>query len=211
MCGRVTLHHDPDALEALFGGAPDPRPPRYNVAPTDLLPALLASGEWRWARWGLIPGWVDDPAHYKVLAFNARAETVAEKPSFRDAFARARAVVAVSGFYEWRAKGEPWYVVRRDARPMALAALVACRDAREPPCSVAVLTTTPNALLAPIHDRMPVVLAPEDVPGWLRGSRAEAEALLRPCPEGILTAWRVGPAVGSVVHDVPSLIAPLQR
>jgi putative SOS response-associated peptidase YedK len=215
VCGRLTLHHSGRDLAAAFGSAPNDLAPRYNVAPTQRVPVLHApSGirTWSSARWGLIPAWVEDPARYRALSFNARAETAAEKPSFRDALVRGRALLPASGFYEWRTRGEPWYVTRRDGAPLALAALIACRSERDPPCSVAILTTTASPGFAALHDRMPVILAAADVAAWLdprTPPAAVAALLLRPAADEALLRHPVAAAVGSVAHDDPSLIAPL--
>jgi putative SOS response-associated peptidase YedK len=217
MCGRYTLYHDEEDLTELFALDAFEVTPRYNVAPTQLVPIVRVGAgghrERRDARWGLIPGWVKDPGAFKALLFNARAETVAEKPSFRDAARRARCAVPASGFYEWSVgddgRKRPWYVHRRDGAPLVFAGLYAERTAGEPNTSATVLTTAPNALMAALHDRMPVVLDPADLPRWLDPDQRDPGALadlLRPCPEDWLEAYPVGPEVGNARVDDPRLI-----
>ena len=219
MCGRYTLYHDEEDLARLFELDAFGRTPRYNIAPTQRVPIVRARPDGHRerldARWGLVPAWVKEPPAFRALLFNARAETVGEKPAFRDAARHARCVVPASGFYEWKAEGgakQPYYVHRRDGAPMALAGLYALRSAGEPDCSVSVLTTEPNALMATLHDRMPVVLEPEDLSRWLdAGVRdvAELADLLRPCASERLEAYPVDRAVGNARVDDPSLVQRL--
>ena len=217
MCGRYTLYHDEEDLTALFDLDAFPITPRYNVAPTQVVPIVRmgegARHERVDARWGLVPAWVKDPSAFKALLFNARSETAAEKPSFRDAAKRARCVVPASGFYEWTAgeggRKRPWYVHRRDGAPLVLAGLYAERSDGDPSVSTTILTTGPNEVLAPLHDRMPVVLDPADVTRWLDPEERDPAVLadlLAPCPAGWLEAYPVGPEVGNARTDGPRLI-----
>lgn len=217
MCGRYTLYHDEEDLTSLFDLDTFPLAPRYNVAPTQVVPIVRAgegTGNERVdARWGLVPAWVQEPSAFKALLFNARSETAAEKPSFREAAKRARCVVPASGFYEWTAgeggRKRPWYVHRRDGAPLVFAGLYAERAAGDPSVSTTILTTGPNEVLAPLHDRMPVVLDPADVARWLDPEERDPHALadlLRPCPAAWLEAYPVGPEVGNARVDDPSLI-----
>lgn len=152
-------------------------------------------------RWGLEPGWVRDPAQVKGSLFNARAESAAEKPSFRDALRRARCIVPVSGFYEWQVipgakRKQPYWITRSDGRPLLFAGLYALHEWG---ASFTILTTAPNGLMEPIHARMPVVLDPVDVDRWLdhkvTDSRA-VEDLMRPCPSEWLVAKALTRPVG---------------
>lgn len=217
MCGRYTLYHDEQDLTELFGIEAFAWAPRYNVAPTQVVPIVHdrpdGARERRDARWGLVPTWVKEPTAFKALLFNARSETVGEKPSFRDAARNARCVVPASGFFEWRAEDggkQPYYVHRRDGAPMAFAGLYAERPRGEPACSMTVLTTEPNELMADLHDRMPVILAAGAVDRWLdpavRDVR-ELDDLLRPCASDLLAAHPVDRAVGNVRFDDASLVA----
>lgn len=174
-------------------------------------------------RWGLIPSWAKDPSIGNRL-FNARAETVAEKPSFRASYAARRTAVLADGFYEWaHADGgkngtkQPYYLSRADGQPLALAGLWERwrhqADGEGAPIEIrscTIVTTTAGADLEGIHDRMPVVLEAGDLERWLdpSGGRDEAQALLAPAPAGTLQRVAVGPAVGNVRNDSPDLIEP---
>lgn len=217
MCGRYTLYHDEEDLSALFDLDAFPVTPRYNVAPTQTVPIVRAGEGGRRerldARWGLVPAWVKDPSAFKALLFNARSETVGEKPSFRDAARRARCAVPASGFYEWAVgeggRKQPWYVHRRDGAPMVFAGLYAERGAGGPSLSATVLTTAPNATMAALHDRMPVVLDPASIARWLDPDQRDVHALddlLVPCPDDWLEAYPVGSEVGNARVDDPRLI-----
>jgi len=223
MCGRYALHgqagrRDPEALS--FGGAQIDFPPRYNLSPMQAVPVygLNAQGEGRLRlmQWGLIPGWAKDPAIAAKLN-NARAETVAEKPAFRDAFRRRRCLVPMNGFYEWQREGArktPHYFSLHDGGLFAVAGIYdTWRDAGgEARCTFAVLTTAPNALMAPIHDRMPVILdGPEGEAEWL-AHEADPDALtalMRPTQD--LEAREVDEAVNSSRVEGPQLLEPPLR
>ncbi len=162
----------------------------YNLAPSEELAFLAQPNGVETTlvgRWGLEPAWVRDPKQVKGLLFNARAESAAEKPSFRDALRRARCVVPASGFYEWRPlegtkRKQPYWIKRRDGRPLLLAGLYALHEWG---ASFTVLTTSPNSRMAQVHDRMPVILDPADVDRWLDPEVTDpgaVEDLLRPCP-----------------------------
>ena len=188
--------------------------PRFNIAPTTAVPVVRNGPSGRvivLQTWGLIPSWSRDPALSARLA-NARAETAADKPSFRGPFRHTRCLIPADGFYEWRAgtPKQPYFIHGAQGEPLALAGLwdrwQGPEGARE---SCTILTTTPNALMAPIHDRMPVIL---DRPGqdlWLAAGTATEvlQALLRPCPETWLRLHPVDPRVGKVANDASSLIA----
>lgn len=216
MCGRYTLYHDEQDLTELFELEAFAWAPRYNIAPTQVVPIVRERPdgvrERRDARWGLVPAWVKEPAAFKALLFNARSETVGEKPSFRDAARSARCVVPASGFYEWRSEDggkRPYYVRRRDGAPMAFAGLYAQRPRGEPAYSTTVLTTEPNELMAALHDRMPVVLERHHLARWLDPRKrdvGEFADLLRPCASELLEAYPVDRAVGNARFDDVSLV-----
>jgi len=216
MCGRYTLYHDEEDLTALFGLDAFPWTPRYNIAPTQFVPIVRerpgGARQRLDARWGLVPAWVKDMSSFRALLFNARAETVGEKPAFRDAARRARCALPASGFFEWRAEEggkQPYYVRRRDGAPMALAGLYAERSVGEPSRSATVLTTEPNELLAALHDRMPVILERDALARWLDPDIRdvfELDDLLRPCASDLLEAYPVDRAVGNARVDDPSLV-----
>ncbi len=211
MCGRYALSSPVESLEAQFEAeAQALLQPRYNVAPTTPVPVVRNGASGRvivLQRWGLIPAWSRDPAVGARMA-NARAETVAEKPSFRGPFKRSRCIVPADAFYEWRA-GAPKQPFAIRAAGGGLLAFAGLWDRWEGPDGVletcAIITTAANGAMAPIHDRMPVILAREDYGRWLDEG---GTALLRPCPEAWLEVHPVGPRVGNVRNDDPSLLEP---
>lgn len=226
MCGRYTLTTPPELIADLFGieGVPT-FAPRWNVAPTQeaAVVRVPGPGEKRrldFLRWGLVPAWAEDPSIGNRM-INARAETVAEKPSFKRSLQKQRCLVVADGFYEWRKEGkvkQPIWIHRSDGRPFAFAGLWASwrpkGAQREDPAleTFTILTTTPNELMKPIHDRMPVILAPEDFGLWLDPGvvdPARLTPLLRPAPESGFTTREVSRVVNSPAHDGPDCIAPL--
>jgi putative SOS response-associated peptidase YedK len=220
MCGRFALIASAEEVRALMGylDAAD-FPPRYNIAPTQPVAIVrLERGERRFAlaRWGLVPAFVKDPRNFALL-FNARSEGADERPSFRGAMRYRRCLFPASGFYEWR-RGpgktrQPFWVRPRHGGVIAFAGLWETwsdRDGGEID-TAAILTTDANAAIAPIHDRMPVVIAPADFVRWLDAREYPPKAvadLLRPAPEDLFEAVAVGPAVNSADNDNPSLLAP---
>jgi len=198
--------------------------PRFNIAPTQDAPVVRQRTEpkrertLQFLRWGLIPSWAED---IKIGArlINARGETVAAKPSFRSAFRKRRCLVPADGFYEWRADGkakQPYLIARRDGASFAFAGLWERWTPKEKPAepafidSYTIVTTEANTLLKPLHERMPVILAPEHYASWLDPEAAEADllALLRPAPEELLHYFPVSRRVNAARVDVPELIEP---
>jgi putative SOS response-associated peptidase YedK len=228
MCGRFALSTSAGELLVEFGlsGAYQAAPPapslvegRFNVAPGQPVVAARvaeAARELTALRWGLIPAWAGDPTIGNRL-INARAETVAEKPAFRKAFEQRRCLVPMTAFYEWRRGGErggePWAFFRADGGLLAVAGLwerwVGLDGTELETC--ALLTTTPNELVARVHDRMPVIVTRADHERWLDpDARGGALAgLLVPYPADRMRARRVSPRVGNVAHDDPGLLDPL--
>ena len=212
MCGRLTLTHPNTALAALFDAvmAKDlPESPRFNICPTQAVPVVTAaSGIRRLApmRWGLVPSWYKTPTDGPLI-LNARSETVAEKPAFREAIRHRRCLVLASGFYEWSAGPDgarlPWHITRTDGAPMALGGLWQAWG-EIVTCAVVTLPAGPN--LEPIHDREPLILNPDQWPLWLGEAGLGAARLMRPTPAGSLTAHRVGRAVNSNRAQGPELI-----
>jgi putative SOS response-associated peptidase YedK len=218
MCGRYVITSPPDAIRALFGYGELPNfPPRYNVAPTQPIPIVrLADGKRTFAlmRWGFIPAWVDDPKTVSLL-INARGESVLDKPAFRNAMRRRRCLLPADGFYEWRA-GEsrrPYFVRAKSGAPLAFAGLWETWTGPngEELDTAAIVTTRSTRALAAIHERMPVIVAPEAFDRWLDCAVVEAEeaaALIAPAPEGLLEHYEVSPAVNRVANDSAGLIVP---
>ena len=229
MCGRVALFTPPVRLArfldaALAAGFDPEGHPSWNVGPQRRLFAVTEGTEGRVLdqyRWGLVPSWSKDPKIGNRL-FNARGETVAEKPSFRSAFAKRPCVIPVDGFYEWDHRSghvkQPNFFTRTDGQLMLFAGLYEFwRDPEQPDdaeltrtCTI--ITTTPSEDMDEIHDRMPVVLSRDDVETWINvkdHAPDERLALLQPAPGGTLAHYDVDKGVGSVKNDGPELIAPL--
>ena len=223
MCGRYTLTIPIGTLAKEFG-VTGPLPEvssRYNVAPTQEVPVVLAGGGERrleMLRWGLIPSWADDPQIGSRM-INARSETAAEKPSFRRAFRERRCLIPADGFYEWQRTGngkQPYYIHMKNGSPFGFAGLwESWRDPEDYELrSCTILTTEPNKLLAPIHNRMPVILHPENYELWLDPDVREVEllsSLLEPYPDDTMEAYPVSRRVNSPANDEPTYIEPAAR
>jgi len=221
MCGRYALTATPEEVRALFGYLDgEDFPPRYNIAPSQPVAIVrLEHGARRLvlARWGLVPSWVKDPKRFALL-FNARAETASEKPAFRAAMRYRRCLFPASGFYEWRRgpgkSKQPYWVRPRGGGLVAFAGLWETwsdRDGGEID-TASILTTDANSTIAPIHDRMPVVIEADDFDRWLdcRGYAPDAVAeLLRPAPVALFEAIPVGSRVNTAANDDPALQKPL--
>jgi putative SOS response-associated peptidase YedK len=233
MCGRMTLTRSPGEIAAFFdfldGGAsaeaalagPDGRPwrPRYNIAPSQPVLTVLrgeaAPRAFAWKIWGLVPAWAKDPSMGGKL-FNARSETVAEKPSFRSAFKRRRCLVVADGFYEWTPRNRGHRAHWLHPRAGALLAFAGLHeqwaDERGPGIeSCTVLTTDANRDLAGIHARMPVILPPGSWSAWLdpTSERDALQALLLPAPDGTLETRVVSSHVNDPRHDDPGCLEAL--
>jgi putative SOS response-associated peptidase YedK len=223
MCGRYTLTDpDPRLLRFRFGlteSAEIEQEPGFNIAPTDpvLAVRLNADGsrEPGILRWGLIPHYADPDAFDRML-INARAETVAEAPAFRDAFQTHRCLIVADGFYEWREEEtgkKPVWITLPSREPFAFAGLWAAARRADGSSvhSCAIVTCAPSEVVAPIHDRMPVILDREAEEGWLdpKASAGELQALLAAADE--LEVTEVSDAVNDVRQDGPALIEPPLR
>lgn len=228
MCGRFALSKSDRIDWAQFGVRRGPMlPPHWNLGPGRPIAVVrMESDEPAVAllRWGLVPSWSQDPSIGARLA-NARAESASEKPAFRSAFRSRRCLIPADGFYEWQAmtagaRKQPWYVQRRDEATFALAGLwerwvprgagtTADPGAALETCTI--LTTEPNALMAPIHSRMPVIIPPSAYATWLapQTSAEAARALLAPWDAAEWTAWRVSTHVNAVANDDVRCITPL--
>jgi putative SOS response-associated peptidase YedK len=218
MCGRFTLTLEPTALAEAFAVPQTPPPDwrsRYNIAPTQTIAAVIqtSSRQFMALRWGLIPAWAKDP-RLGARLINARAETLADKPAFRAALARRRCLILADGFYEWAALGrvrQAHYFQLADGAPFAFAGLWENWLAPEGQfiSSGAIITTTPNALVAPIHDRMPAILAPEDYDAWLSPEPLPPPALtalLRPYPAAAMRQRAVSARVNRASYDAPDCL-----
>jgi putative SOS response-associated peptidase YedK len=221
MCGRFAQKSSAKKLKQQF--KVEEVPPlveRYNVAPTQSVLVIRepAEREATFLKWGLVPRWAKEPGIGNKL-INARAETVTEKPSFRDAFARRRCLVPLDGFFEWARRGDrkrPFYFHMLDGEPFAVAGLwEVWEGGNEGPLETCtLLTTEANELLAPYHDRMPVILRPEDYDLWLDAEVRRTELLLpllRPYPREVMTAYAVSPVVNSPSNDGPRCVEPARE
>jgi len=220
MCGRYTLYHFEDDLDTLFGVVGLAPEPRYNIAPSQQVVIVRQRGdggarEAVSARWGLVPHWVKDPSTFKANLINARAEGAADKPSFRDAMRRSRCLLPASGFYEWASTGgrkRPYHIRRRDGGPLALAGLWSLWQREgEPLLTCTILTTAANAVVRPLHDRMPVIVDAAGFERWLDPALDDPDALedlLGPYDDEALEAYPVGRAVGNPAIDRADLIEP---
>jgi putative SOS response-associated peptidase YedK len=213
MCGRYTLTVPGDLLASAFGLEEVPElAPRYNIAPSQLVPIVRGredgGRELAFARWGLVPHWAKEAAIGNRL-INARADGLADKPSFRDSFERRRCLVPADGFYEWQKVGsrkQPWLLRLAGGAPFAFAGLwsswtdPATRETLE---TCTIVTTEPNELAAAVHDRMPVILSEPARATWLddRTGRDGLLALLVPFPAGAMEAFPVSTRVNDPAHD----------
>lgn len=238
MCGRFSLAAEPSALIAVFGpmvydqlalahqafGDPTrPGPlPRYNIAPTQQIPVvrLGPAGQRQLSalRWGLIPSWSQRPGKGPLM-INARAETVASKPAYRAAFQRRRCLIPSDGFYEWRSRGkakQPYRIRRRDGALMAYAAIwerwQGPQTGEQPRVieSASIVTVPANAVVEPLHGRMPAILDPTDFATWLGGQAQQAQALLAPSDDALLERYPVSVDLNKAGNEGASLWTPVE-
>ena len=224
MCGRFTLTRTERAELAYELGVPveslpeSAYKPRYNIAPTDphwIVRVRYEDRELLPAKWGLVNSWAKD-ARRAALQINARSETLAKLPPFRDAFRRRRCIVPADGFFEWtgtKDARQPLWFHRPDGQLLLFAGLYETWEPApgERQRTFTIVTTAANALMAPVHDRMPVILAEDAVEEWLNPRREDVEALsqlLVPAPEGLLVATSVSQRVNSVKNDDPACLEP---
>ncbi len=214
MCGRFTITHPDEALARLFAAVPGndlPPVPRFNVCPTTPVAVVTSDGgarRLRAMRWGFIPAWYKAP-NDGPLIINARADTVATKPAFREAIRARRCIVPASGFYEWQEVGGkklPWYFTRTDGQPMAFAGLWQRWGDLD---TVAIVSTEAGPGMAGLHHREAVMLEPADWPLWLGEAGHGAAVLMRASAEGVMQCHRVDPAVNSNRAEGPGLILPV--
>lgn len=218
MCGRFTLSQPAAAIASAFQLEEIPNlEPRYNIAPTQLVPTILQTEQGKrqlqMLRWGLIPAWAKD-ASMGTRLINARAETVNEKPSFRSAFRQRRCLVVADGFYEWQhqaGKKQPFYFRLQNEQPFAFAGLWERWKSPDEEIieSCTILTTEANELLRPIHERMPVILNPDDYNLWLDPTVQKSEKLqqlLHPYPTEAMTSYAVSTKVNNPNNNTPDCI-----
>lgn len=203
MCGRYALHTNPEVVALMFGLSEVPAyEPRYNIAPTAQV-LIVRKNEAATVKWGLVPRWAKDPSMGARMN-NARAETVAEKPSFREAYRKRRCLIPANGFYEWRPEGgrkQPFYIHPAAGELFAFAGLWERWGELE---TCAVITTEANPKMSEVHERMPVILPQADYANWLAGG----EGLLQSCPDNVIDIRRVGRAVNNARNEGPRLIEP---
>ena len=210
MCGRYTLSSDVKTLQTRFSlkAAPQELTPRYNLAPGQNAPVIACRNGYRMGmfKWGLTPKWARD-ASIGARMISARAETIAEKPAYRKPFASQRCLVPADGFYEWKRAGAkariPYHFTLKGGGPFAFAGLWDNG-------TFTIVTTAPNALLKPVHDRMPVILTPEGESLWLdpKSSPARLKELLLPFDPEAMRAVEVSSRVNSPKYDDPACAAP---
>lgn len=216
MCGRYALTLPPDAVAKLFDATPGDGlpPPSFNICPTQTIAVLVAHDGARHLvpmRWGFVPRWYKTPSDGPLL-INARAESIADKPAFREACRTRRCVVPATGFFEWagtRQTGKtPWFIRPRDAAPMLMGGIRQTwqdgQGARLVTC--AIVTVAANATLATIHHRMPLIVPPDALPLWLGEAGSGAASLMVPAPDDALAAYRVSTRVNAASANDPDLI-----
>jgi putative SOS response-associated peptidase YedK len=219
MCGRYTISTSLEALAERFHAtlAREFLAPTYNAAPSQALLTIRNTTPHAMSvsAWGFVPEWADGRPEVKPL-MNARAETVATKPFFRDAFKRKRCLVLADGFYEWKRTGKrkvPYRIALQSGEPFAFAGLWSTLHdpSGQPYTTFAILTTEANELVAQVHNRMPVMLHARDEAGWLdtRLALEDAQALLVPFPADLLALAEVSPKVNSPAYNTPDLLLPV--
>lgn len=222
MCGRYAFFLPPEAIEVLFEVLDSIEyPPRFNITPTQPIIAILEQQGRRRAelfRWGFVPGWVKDPREFPLL-INARAESMATKPSFRDAVRNSRCIVPASGYFEWM-KGDdgvrrPYFIRSAETETMAFAGLYStwAGPNGEEVDTVCIVTVDPNLEISGVYDRMPAILRGKTaIDAWLNTREvdaAEAVGLAVSPPAGTMTYHPVGKAIGNAAAEGPELIRPL--
>lgn len=222
MCGRfvrkASLEEIAEAFDLDVSGIEFDLAPSYNVAPGQTVAAAVLDRRrtLKAFRWGLVPSWARDETVGSRM-INARAETVVEKPAFRQAFARRRCIVVADGFYEWQQRGtakQPFYVHLKDQRPLGFAGLYEHWKSPDGKMldTCAIITTSANSLMKPIHDRMPAILDHKAFGAWLDPGADDPQkliGLLRPFDPDQLESYRVGPLVNSPKNDSPECIRRL--
>jgi putative SOS response-associated peptidase YedK len=214
MCGRYALTSPPAVIAERFGLAWTPEiEPHYNIAPSQVIPVVRETEAGRalaMLKWGLIPWWAKD-ATIGAKLVNARAETLADKPAFRDAYRRRHCLIPADAFYEWKpieGRKQPYCIRLRAPGLFGMAGLWERWKAPDGQVveSCTIVTVDANSVVAPLHDRMPLILAPEDYGAWLA---AETRALPHAVPAEAMVAYPVSPLVSNAKNDVPACLAPI--
>ena len=220
MCGRFTVRSNPNVIAKEFGlsGILD-LIPHYNIAPTQLVAAVRSldgTRELARLRWGLIPPWATELSIGSRM-INARSETVATKPSFKKAFQSRRCLVVADGFYEWQKtddKKQPFFIRLKSDQPFGFAGLWERNDRTGQPVETCtIITTTANEMMVPLHERMPVIIPPEQYDLWLDPEVKDVqqlERLLQPFPSDEMTAYPVSTLVNSPKNDLAACVEPLE-
>ena len=220
MCGRFVITSPPAALRQIFGYLEQPNfPPRHNIAPTQPVPVVILENgvrHFQLMRWGLLPAWVKDPGKFALL-INARAETAAEKPAFKNALRRRRCLIPADGYYEWQGAERPkrpYFIHRRDGQPIGLAGLAETwiGPNGEELDTVAIVTAPASRDLSVLHHRVPVTIHPGDFERWLDCSDDSAEGVmaLLAAPAAGKFAWHeISTRVNRVANDDEQLILPI--
>lgn len=217
MCGRYTLAAGPKYIADYFkvdGPMPEFKP-SWNITPGGDIPVICQAPEdgrtCSLMHWGLIPHWAKEPdSKYKMI--NAKAETLSQRPAYRDAYKHRRCIIPANGFYEWHttAQGkQPYYIHRRDDGLLAFAGLWEYWEKEHIINSCTIITTTANSSIQSIHDRMPVIISPENFDTWLDPHNTETNNLsdlLAPCDNKLLEPYRISTAVNNPAHDKPELL-----
>ena len=222
MCGRYASFLPAEAIARIFGTS-NPLPnlaPSWNVAPTQGAPVVRRhpeTGERHLdlLKWGLLPHWTKEPTKAQ-RPINARSETAAKSGMFRGALSQRRCIVPADAFYEWRAAEggkQPYAIARHDGQPMAFAGLWESFRWQDETVlrTFTIMTTTPNAEMSDLHDRMPVILNKQDWPTWLGEVEGDCGELLRPAPGGLLRVWPVDRRVGSPRNNGPELLETIAK
>ncbi|MBA8905479.1 SOS response-associated peptidase [Aminobacter ciceronei] len=231
MCGRVFVRSTLAEMVRGFSfadpgdvGALDNSFPRYNGAPSLVYPVIVqdeaqkGSAMFVQAKWGLVPSWQKEAGTGRPPPVNARSETIATNGLFKRAYASRRCLVPIDGYFEWHdihgtgKDKQPYAIAMKDGSPFALAGIVDLwrnPETGELLRSFAIVTCSPNELMATIHDRMPVILAPVDYQRWI-GPDADPAELMKPFPAGLMTMWKIGRKVGSPKNDTPDILDPAE-
>jgi putative SOS response-associated peptidase YedK len=221
MCGRFALYSSPGRIKNHFATINELNlEPRFNIAPAQTVPVIRTdeTGDrvCTLARWGLIPSWVEDTDEVQQPIV-AKAETAAIKPMFRHAYRTSRILIPADAFYEWapRNGNQPYLIKLRDNEPMGIGGLLECWHGYEADVmTFAILTINANPLITDIHDRMPVIIKPEDYPAWLDTKLTDIlkiQAMAKPYPERLMEIYPISRNVNNPLHDSPDVIVPVQE